>query len=181
MTSTAQSNIKAQPSNVVSLIAFLVLFWALSCLVLWLAYDMGLQVRGGYYQENQALVLVAQMGLIVAVLTGIIWTVVAWRRTERRGWRLGWSVTWRTWIILILYVALVLFRREMWTPSQGTSDGAMFLPIVGHTNAHFLAEAEYISFLLQVIPVAGLLSGGLYYWRNRVLERQIAHRTSVEN
>ena len=129
----------------VSLVVLLVMYWALSGGVLWLAYDMRAEIQGGYYHQEQALALVAKMALIVAILTGAVWFLRDWRRGKRQGWRLGWNVAWKTWTVLIIYLAIVLVRRQLWTPSQGINDGAMFLPIVGYTHAQFLSEFRWLS------------------------------------
>ena len=152
-----------------SLVGLLAVHWALSSVVLWLAYDMKMQILGGYYGQDQALTLVAKMALIITILTCVIWLLVDRRRAKRQGWRLGWSAVWKTWGVLSAYVAVVLVRRQLWTPSQGMSDSAQFLPVVGHTNAQFLAEFQWLSFVIQVIPIVGLISGSLYLLRARML------------
>jgi hypothetical protein len=155
----------------ISLLICLALYWILSSAVLWLTYDMKTQIHGGYYRPEQAFKLVAKMSLIVTALTSTVWFLVDWRKPKRRGWRLGWSVAWKTWAFLIVYLAIVLIRRQIWTPSQGMNDSAMFLPIVGNTNAQFLSEFRWLSFLIQVIPIVGLISAGLYFLRAHALQR----------
>lgn len=155
--------------GVASLVGLLSVYWTLSSVVLWFSYDMKTQILGGYYGQGQALALVAKMALIITILTYVMWLLVDWRRAKRRGWRVGWSAAWKTWGVLTAYVAVVLVRRQLWTPGQGMSDGAQFLPVVGYTNAQFLAEFRWLSFVIQVIPIVGLISGSLYLLRDRIL------------
>jgi hypothetical protein len=152
-----------------SLVGLLALYWALSSLALWLAYDMRAQILGGRYGQGQALGLVAKMALIITALTGVIWLLIDWRKANRRRWRLAWNVVWKTCGILIAYVGVVLVRRQLWTPSQGMNDNAAFLPIVGYINGRFLGEFEWLSFVTEVIPIVGLMSGALYVLRDRML------------
>lgn len=152
-----------------SLVGLLTVYWALSSVALWLAYDMKTQILGGYYGQGQALALVAKMALIITILTSAIWLLADWRKAKWQGWRLGWNAAWKTWTILIAYVTVVLVRRQLWTPSQGMNDSAQFLPVVGNTNAQFLAEFRWLSFVIQIIPIVGLISGSLYLLRARML------------
>jgi hypothetical protein len=154
--------------GLISLLILAGTYWLLSSTVLWLAYDIGAQIRGGYYNQSQALALVAKMSLIVTVLTSAIWLSTNPRKLKVVGWRVGLGVAWKTWVLLMVYVLVVLMRRQLWSPSQGNNDGAMFLPIVGHTNAQFLSEFRWLSFLIQVIPILGFISGGLYLLRARL-------------
>ena len=151
------------------LLAFLALYWLLNGLVLWWAYSINVQIHGGYYDRNRALALVAKMALIVTVLTSVIWVLAKRRKVTDLRWQLGWDVTWKTWIAQVVYVAIVVVRRQLWTPSQGLSDSAMFLPIVGCTNAKFLSEFRWLSFIIHVVPIMGLISGALYYAQARAL------------
>jgi hypothetical protein len=114
-------------------------------------------------------VLLAKMALIVVILTSAIWLLGDLHKGKRQGWWLGWNVAWKTWGILTEYMAIVLIRRQLWKPSQGMTDSAQFLPVVGYTNAQFLAEFRWLSFLIEVIPIVGLISGGLYLLRARML------------
>jgi hypothetical protein len=67
---------------------------------------------------------------------------------------------------MTLYMAVVLIRRNLWEASQGVNEYAMFLPIIGHVNGQFLSETSWIAFLIQVIPIVGLISGMLYLLRH---------------
>lgn len=92
---------------------------------------------------------------------------------------MGWDVTWKTCAILTLYVVVVLIRRNLWDASQGINDYAIFLPIVGHVNGMFLSEYWWLTFLTQVIPIVGLISGGLYLLRDWIeVSRKIKGTTN---
>ena len=145
------------------LVAFLLLYWVLSGGLLWWSYDITPLIRGGYYQVNRALSLVAQMGLILTVLTTIVWLLV--RRRERRSrpaWRLIWKVAWRTWVFVLAYGGAVLGRLQFGRDKVPLDDSA-FLPVLGHVNSHFFSETGWLIFFLYVMPVMGCVSGVLYY------------------
>ena len=150
----------------VALSISLAMNWAMSCLVLWFAYDMKYQISQGYYPREEVVTSMWKMALIITILTCVVWFLADRQKTKRWGWRRGWNVTWKTCIALTLYVAIVLIRRNLWDQSQGVNDDAMFLPIVGRTNGQFLSEFLWITFLIQVIPFVGLISGGLYLRRH---------------
>lgn len=169
--SSMTNNGRASPGEMFRRIATLIvcfgIYWCLSGAVLWWMYDIDPLIRGGFYERNQALVLVSKMGLIISVLTTIVWLLAKWRPAGLPRWRLGWKVAWKTAVILTAYALIVLLRRQLWTPSQGMNDYAAFLPIVGHVNGQFLSEFGWLSFLLQVVPTVALLSGVLYYLQVR--------------
>ena len=169
---------KPRPLACLSLLLLLVLYWALSCAVLWWAYDMGPLIRDGYYRQQQALELVGKMALILSILTSVVWFWVDWRKPKRRGWRVGWNITWKTWVILVAYVAIVLIRRQLWEPSQGIDDRIMYGPVVGHINGSFMSEYGFLSLLIEVIPIVALLSGGLYFLHVRALQKYGARKTT---
>jgi hypothetical protein len=142
--------------------ALLVVYWSLSCAILWWSYDVGPLINGGYFSRERAVLRVFEMGLIVTALTAVAW-VWADRAIRNRKWvRLWWGAAWKTLTVLLVYFLAVLVRREMWAPSQGTNDSAMFLPIVGPVNSVFFAEFRWLSFLVNIIPSMGLISGLLF-------------------
>src|ERR1700693_3683783 len=145
-------------SNVVLLI-FICANWAICCLVIWWRYHINLLIRVGSYQRNEALSVVGKMSLIVTILTAAVWLFVRHRSRSGLQWRLAWNVAWKTAIVLVLYVFIVLVRRQLWTESQGVNDSAMFLPLVGHVNAYFLSEFLWLIFLLEVVPIMAFVSG----------------------
>jgi hypothetical protein len=146
--------------RVVLFLILLGLNWSLSSVVLWLVYDVGPFVKDGAYSQSQALTFVAQMALVITVLTTIIWILAARQKLSRPGWRSGWHVAWQTALALAIYALVVLARRQLWTPSQGLNDWAMFL---GYVNARFFSEAGGLSFLIEVVPITGCISGVLYF------------------
>jgi hypothetical protein len=125
--------------------------------------------KGGFYERNQALSLVAKMGLIIASLTILAWFLVRLPRTTPRSERqLAFGATWKSALILWAYVFVVLLRRELWTPAQGIDDNAMFLPLVGHVNSQFLGEFRCFPFLFVVVPIMAVVSGMFFYLTNRI-------------
>jgi hypothetical protein len=161
------------------LLVFLSLYWCCCATVLWWAYDINSQISGGYYQRNQALVLVAKMALIVTVLTAVVWLLVRPHKVIRPWWRLAWNIGWKTAIVQVLYVFIVLARRQLWAPSQGIDDNVMFLPIVGLVNAQFLSEFGWLSFLLDVVPIMACVSGILYWLAIASAHRQLIGNDTV--
>jgi hypothetical protein len=154
-------------ANIV-LLLFICANWAICCLVIWWRYNINSLIRGGFYQRSQALVVVGKMSVIVTILTAGVWLFVRRRHRSDSQWRLVWNVAWKTAIVLILYVFIVLVRRQLWTPNQG-SDSA-FLPLVGHVNGEFLSEFLWLIFLLEVVPIMAFVSGLLYSAQSRTVK-----------
>lgn len=150
------------------LLLFMVTYWVLSGVVLWCAYDIEMQIGGGYYKLRQAIANVAAMGLIITILTGLVWFQVTRNKNQKmRGW-LSWSVTWKTAVCLIVYTSIVVVWRQSWTPRRGLSDSSMFLPVIGYINARFFSEAGPLIFLVYVVPIIALISGLLYRLQARI-------------
>ncbi len=149
--------------------AALLISWLSASSVLWWFYDVGSLIRDGYFNRSQAIARVFEMGLIVAILIAAAWIWSAKVHHTRTFVIMWWNAAWKTFLLLFLYLFAVLLRREMWTQSQGVNDYAMFLPIVGRVNAVFLSEFRWISFLLQVIPSMGILSGILFVVQERII------------
>jgi hypothetical protein len=136
----------------VALVISLVINWAASCLELWFEY--GYQISLGLYPREDVLTSMWKMGLIITVLTCVVWLLADRKEAKRRGWKgSDWNVTWKTCAILTLYVAVVLIRRNTWDASQGINEYAMFMPIVGHVNGQFLSEFLWLNFLFRVLSV----------------------------
>jgi len=152
-----------------SLLAFLCLTWGLCAVVVWWAYDMQAVIQGGGLRYLDALSLVLKMSLIVTVLVGTVWLALSRLTDPYRSWRLVWSVAWKTALVLIGYGFVVVIRRQLWTPSQGTSDSSMFLPFIGHVNGEFFSEFRWLSYVFVVVPIVGCLSGALYYFHSSLL------------
>jgi hypothetical protein len=147
--------------NRLSFVVCLSLYWSLASLLLWWSYDITPLIRGGHYRVNRAMLLVAEMGLIVTALTAGAWLLVRRRRARGTAWRLVWSACWLTWVFLLAYAGVVLARLELGHDNVPLPDSA-FLPFLGHVNSHFFSEAGWIVFVIYVIPVMGLVSGLLY-------------------
>jgi hypothetical protein len=152
------------------LLIFIGATWAICCLVIWWRYHINLLIRVGSYQRDEAMSAVGRMSLIVTILTAAVWLFVRHRNRSGSQWRLVWNVAWKTATVLVLYVLIVLVRRQLWTESQGVNDSAMFLPLVGHVNAHFLSEFLWLIFLLEVVPIMALVSGLLYLAQARAAD-----------
>jgi hypothetical protein len=150
------------------LLIFICTNWAICCLVIWWRYHINLLIRGGSYQRNEALSLVGKMSLIVTILTAAVWLFVRHRTLSDSRWRLVWNVAWKTAIALVLYVFIVLVRRQLWTPSQG--DDSAFLPLVSRINGEFLSEFLWLIFLLEVVPIMAFVSGLLYLAQARAAD-----------
>lgn len=143
-----------------SLATFFLLYWGICAGVLWWAYDISPLIQGGYYQPHQALALVTKMALVVTVLTGIVWWFIIRRRKTDNAGRAAWTAAWQTAVVMAGYAVFVVGWRQLsGTPA---SDSA-FVPILGHINSHFFSEVGGLTFLLDVTPVMGCISGILYF------------------
>ena len=56
----------------------LLIYWLISRMSLWYFYGIHALVHGGYVSMQEAIDRVAQMGLIVSVLTGSSWIWASW-------------------------------------------------------------------------------------------------------
>jgi hypothetical protein len=112
------------------------------------------------------------MAAIVTCLTMVVWFLAP--RIHRQLGRavFALAVALETAAATLAYVAIVLAWRESWTPAQGLTESAAFMPILGHVNAEFFAEAGFLEFLIVVIPFVALLSGILTFGF-ALLERKI--------
>lgn len=134
------------------------LYYFLAAAVLWWAYDMSAFIRGGAVEYNSAVQLCREMGLIVTLLAMLAWLIDAQWGKNPAWWRRVWQITCKTALVLFVYMAVVMARRELWHQSQGVNDWSMFF---GHLNAQFFAEVGWISFLFVVLPLMSLASGFL--------------------
>jgi hypothetical protein len=101
--------------------------------------------------------LVLEMGLIITV-----WLLlVRLNKIGDRPWRVAWSAAWRTSLLLFIYGAAVLAWMQFSRHTGPMKDSA-FLPILGHVNSHFFSEVGWLTYVLNVIPIMGCISGLLY-------------------
>jgi len=146
-------------------------YWIICSLLLWYLYDMRQFVQGGRYHQADAVLLVQKMSLIACALTVPIWVLSALRLKPRSGWQQTWNISWKTAVVLGLYTGAVFLRRELWTPSDGLNDSAMFFPLVGRINGAFFSEMNWLIFLLQVTPIVSAISGILFFLQIRLFSR----------
>jgi hypothetical protein len=153
------------------------IYWCSASAMLWWTYDFSAVVKGGFYRRDQALSLVFRMALVLTVLTCAAWVVEIWHSKPTSRWKMALDVGWKTSSVLFVYLLIVVVRRQLWSPSQGFSASAQFLPVVGRVNGAFLAEAGPLSFLIQVIPGMGIISGILFYFQSYLVEAWHRPRT----
>jgi hypothetical protein len=141
--------------------------WSLSAILLWWTYDMDSFANGGAYSHNRAFVLVVKMGLIITLLTTVVWAVAL--RKPRIGLRRRavWSVGWKTALILLVYALMIEGRRLSWTPAQGNK---AFSPILNDVNSEFFREFLFLIFVLEIVPIMGCISGILYSLQVAVID-----------
>jgi hypothetical protein len=149
----------------VALVPVLGLYWFISGIVLWWAYGIAHDVARGYYQHHQALVLVAEMGLLLTVLTSVVWLFRLRRRAKIPRWRIGWRAAWQTALVLIAYLAIVIAHLEFLGRIERDSD---FSPLpahfMGQVHADFFSEMKGpLTFFFYVVPVMACVSGVLCY------------------
>jgi hypothetical protein len=77
---------------------------------------------------------------ITTVLVIAVWVYTDLRHRTGAYWRCTWKITTQTMLVLGIYGAAVVIRRELWRPNQDLSDDAMLLPFIGTTNAAFFSE-----------------------------------------
>ncbi len=141
----------------------LLIYWLIAASALWKVYDIGPLISGGYLSHGQAISVVTKMGLLLTVLTSGAWIWSSRQTSNKKTFLAVWrSAALRTFVVLFFYWLVVFIRREIWTPSQGVNDDAMFLPFIGHVNAVFFAEVGWLSFLIGIIPCMGIVSGFVF-------------------
>jgi hypothetical protein len=146
----------------VALVPVLGLYWFISGIVLWWAYGIAHDVARGYYQHHQALVLVAEMGLLLTVLTSVVWLFRLRRRAKIPRWRIGWRAAWQTALVLIAYFSIVM-ANIMFRHPMGLTKDSDFFPILGELHANFFSEVGPLIFFIYVVPVMACVSGVLCY------------------
>jgi hypothetical protein len=146
---------------------FFVVYWCLSTVVLWWSYDISSQIKGEHYKQGQALKLVAEMALIITVLTALAWVFTVKSKPDTSPLQAIWGATWRTGMALFSYWAVV-FAFMNFSPNPVPLPDSSFISLLGHINSHFFSEAGWLSYLLTVAPIMTLLSGGLYYIHSQI-------------
>jgi hypothetical protein len=128
---------------------------------IWWAYSMGKQVNDRVLSLSEARRCVIEMSILTTTLAAIVWVAHPHILKQGRWMRLAIITTLQTALVLIAYTAAVFFWRNQWTPAQGMSDSAQFMPIVGHINAEFFSDFLWLEYLVVVVPLVSLLSGAL--------------------
>jgi hypothetical protein len=128
---------------------------------LWWVYSMRAAIHGGSYAFSEALHLTIAMAGITTVLCGMVWLLSPILHKKQTWFRLALWTALETGVVLAFYTGLVYWWREQWTPEKGLTDGAAFLPVVGHINAAFFSDFLFLEFLMVVTPLMAILSGVL--------------------
>lgn len=126
---------------------------------LWWSYSMHAVVDGGFYSHHEALRLVIEMSLLTTCFVVIVWLVSPYIHRSQSRIGLAIKTALETWLVLALYTSAVFIWRDHWTPAKGMSEGAAFMPIIGHVNAAFFAEDGWLEYFIAVIPAMSVLSG----------------------
>ena len=132
--------------------------WIAVALVMWWAYDFDAFIRGGAYTRQSAIAWVSEFAASLCVVIGLVWAVSIVPKESRDLpiWKIAWKVFWRTGLALFVYAAIILARRSFtWLQGRGQDDWAMFF---GRVNAEFFSETGPLSFFLEVLPAASLIS-----------------------
>jgi len=133
-------------------------FWYLSTVVLWRAYDMPAFIRGGGLELGHARSACSAMGMILTLLTSLVWFVEERRSPGLSWWRVSWRITYRTAAILLAYLTVTMALRSLIHPGPLFNDRVTFL---GRVHAEFFAEVGWLSFAFVVIPLMSVISGVL--------------------
>lgn len=155
--------------HVITYVTALFVYWALGVLVVWRSYSMSALVRGRYYQHTQAIRLAAEFSCAVTFLTLIAWLLVRPRKFQSMR-SLGLGVGWRTFAILVPYVAAIVANFQFGTPLPEPA----LLPFIGRLNQYFFSEFLWLVYLMQVVPVMTLFSAALYCLQTRVSAGQLS-------
>lgn len=145
------------------------LMWVICCLLLWWLYDLSPTVAHGSETKGTALIRVTEMGCIIVALTVAARFIRPQSNENRSAVRAGWSLCWKTALLLFGYGFLVVLWRQSWTPARGTNDDAMFLPILGRVNAAFFSEVGWIIYFVELVPILTVIAGVLYFAELRLM------------
>jgi hypothetical protein len=160
----------------------IIALWCFVAVVLWWAYDIRAFIDGGAYSQEAALTWVREFAAIISVIVGLVWAISI-AREEVLGLparALGWTVLWRTAAALVTYAAIIIARRYTWNEGRGQSDWAMFF---GRVNARAFSETGPLSFLLEVLPAASVISVLLLVLQAALSRRltRLPDKTAVAN
>lgn len=116
-------------------------------------------IDGGFYSRHEAILLVTEMALITTCLATIVWLAAPYIHPNAGRIGIAIRAVLETWLLLVLYTSAVVICRDHWTPAKGMSEYAAFMPVIGHVNAAFFAEAGWLEYVIVVIPAMSVLSG----------------------
>ena len=150
--------------------------WIAIALVLWWAYDLDAFIRDGAYTRQSAVIWVSEFAAILSVIVGLVWAFSIVRNETRDLpiLRIAWKIFWHTCLGLLVYAAIILARRETWSQGRGEDDWAMFF---GEANARFFSEVGPLSYFLEILPSASLISA-LLFVAQTACERRFARFSS---
>jgi hypothetical protein len=154
-----------QAFEVAAFAAAAVLLWIASSATQWWAYDFGTLSDNGGFVRHSAIVWVREFGLVITALLTVIW-IVRSCRLQRSTLVTTWTVFWQSTLILCLYAAVIIVRRQTWSEPRGVNDWAMFF---GTLNARFFSEVGPLIFVLAVIPAVSIVSALLFYVQKTLL------------
>jgi hypothetical protein len=166
-------------SRLVSAVGFGALLWVVSCLLLWWLYDLSPAVTHGSEPKRTALIRVAEMGCIIVALAVSARLLRRASNEQRSAVKAGWSLSWKAALLLFGYGLLVVVWRQSWTPSRGTSDDAMFLPVLGGVNAAFFSEVGWIIYFVELVPILTVVAGLLYFAEVRLTSSSHSNRPQM--
>lgn len=146
-----------------------ILLWICSAFVLWWAYDFGQLCDVGAFERTSAIRWVEEFGALISLMLVGVW-VIQWKRLTRPKIRTAWTICWQSAVLLSVYAALIIIRRESWSQSRGANDWAMFF---GSLNSRFFSEVGPLIFVPTVVPILSVLSALLFS-----LQRSISPATS---
>jgi hypothetical protein len=146
-------------------LALLLSWWLvllpISVIVIWFSYDMSSVIKGGAYSLSEARALVLKMSIITMIMLSL--SVIPSARSPQFKSRISLFLSTVFWaaIPLFAYTSWVFWWRERWTPEKGMDEYAAFGPVVGHVNAAFFAEFNFLTYLLIVLPALSIIAGVL--------------------
>lgn len=138
-----------------------VIFLPCCFFILWWAYSMSAQGKGGFPENPEAFSLTLKMSLLMTAFASVIWFASPIIHKQKRWVGLAIKIALETAAILAIYGVIVVAWRNSWAPEKGMSEAAAFIPIVGHVNAAFFAEYGFLEYFIVVLPLVSAISGSL--------------------